>query len=305
MLRLGMMAPFTDGLITSGGFLRDLAGTLEECGVESLWTVEHVAVAERYEPLYPYSDDGRIPGSSGAVPMPDPLETIAFLAGDSRSLRFGTAMIVAPLHSPVVLAKRAATIDRHSDGRLMLGLGIGWQKEEYAAVGVPYQDRGRRLEECVGAMRALWGNGPASYQGRHVSFEGLHSLPRPGGGAVPVVLGGNSDPAVRRAGRIGDGWFPYTITPEDFTRQADLLREAARGAGRAEDAVEITVWPGSCDRERAGDPSWVQGFVDAGATRLVIAPRIRGADGLSGPRGLDAVREQIDRYRAEVWEKLS
>ncbi|MEV6704076.1 LLM class F420-dependent oxidoreductase, partial [Streptomyces sp. NPDC051453] len=238
MLRLGMMAPFTDGLITSGGFLRDLAGTLEECGVESLWTVEHVAVAERYEPLYPYSNDGRIPGSSGAVPMPDPLETIAFLAGASSSLRFGTAMIVAPLHSPVVLAKRAATIDRHSDGRLMLGLGIGWQKEEYAAVGVPYSDRGRRLEECVGAMRALWGSGPASYQGRHVSFDGLHSLPRPAGGAVPVVLGGNSDPAVRRAGRIGDGWFPYTITPEDFARQAGLLREAACGEGRPQDAVE-------------------------------------------------------------------
>ncbi|MFF1569254.1 LLM class F420-dependent oxidoreductase [Streptomyces sp. NPDC058293] len=305
MLRLGMMAPFTDGLITSGGFLRDLAGTLEECGVESLWTVEHVAVAERYEPLYPYSDDGRIPGSSGAVPMPDPLETIAFLAGSSSSLRFGTAMIVAPLHSPVVLAKRAATIDRHSGGRLMLGLGIGWQKEEYAAVGVPYKDRGQRLEECVGAMRALWRSGPASYQGRHVSFEGLHSLPRPAGGAVTVVLGGNSDPAVRRAGRIGDGWFPYTITPEDFGRQADLLREAARGEGRPEDAVEITVWPGSCDRERAADPSWVRGFVDAGATRLVIAPRVRGSDGISGPRGLDALREQIGRYWAEVLEKLS
>lgn len=122
---------------------------------------------------------------------------------------------------------------------------------------------------------------------------------------MPVVLGGNSDPAVRRAGRIGDGWFPYTITPEDFARQAGLLREAARGEGRPQDAVEITVWPGSCDRERAGDPSWVRGFVDAGATRLVIAPHIRGSDGLSGPRGLDALREQIDRYRAEVLEKLS
>ncbi|MBD0423958.1 LLM class F420-dependent oxidoreductase [Streptomyces sp. TRM S81-3] len=305
MLRLGMMAPFSDGLITSGGFLRDLAGTLEESGVESLWTVEHVAVADRYEPRYPYSSDGRIPGSSGSVPMPDPLETIAFLAGASNTLRFGTAMIVAPLHSPVVLAKRAATIDRHSGGRLVLGLGIGWQKEEYAAVGVPYRDRGRRLEECVGAMRALWADGPASYQGRHVSFDGLHSLPRPGSGSVPVVLGGNSDPAVRRAGRIGDGWFPYTIGPEDFARQAGLMRRAAREAGRDEDAVEITVWPGSRDRDRESDPSWVRGFTDAGATRLVIAPRIRGADGLLGPRGLGALRDRIDRYRCEVLEKLS
>ncbi|MGW0994366.1 LLM class F420-dependent oxidoreductase [Streptomyces sp. NPDC002520] len=305
MLKLGMMAPFTDGLITSGGFLRDLAGTLEECGVESLWTVEHVAVADGYEPRYPYADDGRIPGSSGSVPMPDPLETIAFLAGACTTLRFGTAMMVAPLHSPVVLAKRAATIDRHSGGRLMLGLGIGWQKEEYEAVGVPYRDRGRRLEECVEAMRALWADAPASYAGRHVSFTALRSLPQPGAGAVPVVLGGNSDPAVQRAGRVGDGWFPYTIGPEDFARQAELMRAAARGAGRAEDAVEITVWPGSRDRDREGDPSWVRGFTDAGATRLVIAPRIRGTDGITGPRGLAALREQVDRYRAEVLEKLS
>ncbi|MDI3408766.1 TIGR03619 family F420-dependent LLM class oxidoreductase [Streptomyces cavernicola] len=305
MIRLGMMAPFADGLITSGGFLRDLAGTLEECGVESLWTVEHVAVAESYEPLYPYAADGRIPGSSGAVPMPDPLETIAFIAGSCDTLRFGTAMMVAPLHSPVVLAKRAATLDRLTGGRLLLGLGIGWQKEEYAAVGVPYRDRGRRLEEGIGAMRALWSSSPASYTGVHCSFEDLHSLPRPASGAVPVVLGGNSDPAVRRAGRIGDGWFPYTITPEDFARQADLLRDCARRAGRAEDSVEITVWPGSCSPERADDPSWVGRYVAAGAGRLVLSPRIGGADGLAGPRGLDALREQIDRYRSEVLEKLS
>ncbi|OLZ64067.1 hypothetical protein AV521_36615 [Streptomyces sp. IMTB 2501] len=201
----------------------------------------------------------------------------------------------------MVLAKRAATIDRHSGGWLPLGLGIGWQKEEYAAVGVPYRDRGRRLGECVGAMRALWAGGPASYQGRHISFDGLRSLPGPESEVVPVVLGGDSDPAVRRAGRIGDGWFPYTIGPEDFSRQAGLLREA----GRTEDAVEITVWTGSFDRARESDPSWVRGFTEAGATRLVIAPRIRGANGLSGPRGLAALRDQADRYRATVLEKLS
>ncbi|GAA4986637.1 LLM class F420-dependent oxidoreductase [Yinghuangia aomiensis] len=304
MVKLGMMAPFADGLVTSGGFLRDLAGTLEECGVESVWTVEHVVIAEEYEPLYPYSASGRTPSGGTHVPMPDPLETIAFLAGASRTLRFGTAMVVAPLHSPVVLAKRAATIDRHSDGRLMLGLGIGWQKEEYAAVGASYSDRGRRLEECVGAMRALWADAPASYSGKHVSFERLNSLPRPESGAVPVVLGGNSDPAVRRAGRIGDGWFPYTITAEDFATQADLLRASAADAGRDAADVEITAWPGSCDREREHDPAWVRQFVEHGASRLVIAPRIAGDDGLLGPRGLDALRDQIARYRDEVLEKL-
>jgi len=300
-IRLGVMAPFADGLITSGGFLRDFAGTLEECGVESVWTVEHVVVAEDYEPLYPYSDSGRTPSAAGVVPMPDPLETIAFLAGATRTLRFGTAMVVAPLHSPVVLAKRVATIDRHSDGRLMLGLGIGWQKEEYAAVGAAYSQRGARLEECVEAMRELWANAPATYRGRFTSFERVHCLPRPESGTVPIVLGGNSEPAVRRAGRTGDGWFPYTITAEDFEERAALLRSSAVEAGRAEDAVEITAWPGSCDREAQHDPAWVRRFTEAGATRLVFA--LNPAE-LAGPRGLDVLRERIAQYRENVADKL-
>jgi len=300
-IRLGVMAPFADGLITSGGFLRDFAGTLEECGVESVWTVEHVVVAEDYEPLYPYSDSGRTPSAAGVVPMPDPLETIAFLAGATRTLRFGTAMVVAPLHSPVVLAKRVATIDRHSDGRLMLGLGIGWQKEEYAAVGAAYSQRGARLEECVEAMRELWANAPATYRGRFTSFERVHCLPRPESGRVPIVLGGNSEPAVRRAGRTGDGWFPYTITAEDFEERAALLRSSAVEAGRAEDAVEITAWPGSCDREAQHDPAWVRRFTEAGATRLVFA--LNPAE-LAGPRGLDVLRERIAQYRENVADKL-
>jgi probable F420-dependent oxidoreductase len=301
LTKLGVMAPFADGLITSGGFLRDFAGTLEDCGVESVWTVEHVVVAEDYEPRYPYSQSGRTPSAAGVVPMPDPLETIAFLAGASRTLRFGTAMVVAPLHSPVVLAKRVATIDRHSDGRLMLGLGIGWQKEEYAAVGATFAERGARLEECVGAMRALWAEAPATFRGRFTSFERVHCLPRPLSGAVPVILGGNSEPAVRRAGRIADGWFPYTITPEEFAERAELLRACAQAAGRAEDAVEITAWPGSCDRERQHDVSWVRRFTDAGATRLVFAPN---PTELAGPRGLDVLRERIEQYRESVLDKL-
>jgi probable F420-dependent oxidoreductase len=301
-IRLGMIAPFAEGLITSGSFLRELAGTLEECGVESLWTVEHVVFAEDYEPLYPYSESGRTPSAAGVVPMPDPLETIAFLAGASTTLRFGTAMVVAPLHSPVVLAKRAATIDRQSDGRFMLGLGIGWQKEEYAAVGAPFTDRGRRLDDCIGAMRALWADAPATFHGTYVSFDRLHSLPRPANGSVPIILGGNSEPAVRRAGRSGDGWFPYTITPDDFAVAADALRRSAAAAGREEDAVEITAWPGSCDRDRENDPAFVHRYAAAGATRLVLGPPPAGE--LLGPGGLDRLREYVDRYRQDVLAKL-
>ncbi|MEV5826984.1 TIGR03619 family F420-dependent LLM class oxidoreductase [Spirillospora sp. NPDC052242] len=233
------------------------------------------------------------------MPMPDPLDTIAYMAGGSDALRFGTAMVVAPLHSPVVLAKRAATIDLLSGGRLMLGLGIGWQKEEYAAVGVPYARRGARLDECIAAMRALWGESPASHAGEFVAFDRVHCLPRPASGSVPIVLGGNSEPAVRRAGRVGDGWFPYTIGPAEFAERAGLLRAAS--AGRP---VEITAWPGSHAPDRETDPAFVRRYVEAGATRIVIGPRVGGPDGVLGPRGLGALREQIARYRETVLEKL-
>lgn len=298
MVKIGMLAPIGTDLATDGAFLRDYAGTLEAGGVDSVWTVEHVVIADGYEPLYPYSDDGRIPFSGGNVPMPDPLETLAFLSACSSTLLLGTAVVVAPLHSPAILAKRASTLARLSDGRLRLGLGIGWQREEYATVGVPYSDRGRRLEECVEAMRALWAVPSASYEGRYWSFSNVSCNPRPRDGTVPIVLGGNTDPAVRRAGRIADGWFPYTISPDDFASQVELLRTTSRDAGRDPSSIEITVWPGSYDFTADRDAAFVRAYVEAGADRLIFASPFRG-DG-----DLTPLRDDITRYYDEVVARL-
>jgi probable F420-dependent oxidoreductase len=295
---MGVMAPFVDGLITSGDFLREYVATLDACGVESVWTVEHVIVADEYEPLYPYSADGRMPTRSGVVPMPDPLELLAFFAAASTRLRLGTAVVVAPLHSPAVLAKRASTIDTISGGRLMLGLGIGWQKEEYAAVGVPYRDRGRRLEECMLAMRALWADRPATYQGRYVSFDRVHSVPGPAAAAIPIVLGGHSDAAVERTGRLADGWLPFTISPDDYAAQVEVIRKVTVEAGRPPDAVELSAWPGSADPSADLDLRWARQYVDAGATRLLMRPNI------DRPDQLPQLRQQLERYRREIIDRL-
>jgi probable F420-dependent oxidoreductase len=297
-VKLGVMAPFVDGLITSGDFLREYAATLEDCGVESVFTVEHVVVAEEYELLYPYNAEGRMGGPKGGATMPDPLELLAFLAAASTTLTLGTAVVVAPLHNPAVLAKRCATIDRISGGRLMLGLGIGWQKEEYAACGVPYRDRGARMEECVVAMRALWADHPATHHGRYFSFDRVHSLPSPTNGAIPIVFGGNSDAAVRRTGRMGDGWLPFTISAEDFAVQADLIRTVAAESGRNPGAVELSAWPGSADQSSELDLDWVRRFVDAGATRLLTRATI------TRPDQLPLLREQIERYREAIIDRL-
>ncbi|MGW4241648.1 LLM class F420-dependent oxidoreductase [Nocardia sp. NPDC004722] len=300
-MRIGMLMPYLDGLVTDGGFLREFATAAEECGLDSIWTVEHVVVAENYEPLYPYSPDGKMPGGDLGVPMTDPLETLAFLAAASSTLKLGTAMVVAPLHSPVVLAKRAATLDRQSDGRLLLGLGIGWQKEEYAAIGVPFEERGARLDDCIGVMRALWTQSPASYQGKHLSFERQFCLPQPER-SIPIVLGGNSAPAVRRAAKVGDGWFPYTISSADFARGADKIREIGAAAGRSEDAVEMTIWPGSFDFTREFDPEYVRPYVTAGASRIVLTPPMFGPESLLN--GVENLAGYVDRYRNEVEAKL-
>ena len=175
----------------------------EEFDVESVWAVEHVVVAEDYEPRYPYSPDGRMPGRPGTV-MPDPLEWLTYFAAVTETVRLGTSVMVLPLHSPAVLAKRVATLDCLSRGRaMMLGVGIGWQVEEYAAVGVPYDDRGPRLEEYVDAMRELWREDVATYHGLYVDFERVSSLPKPAQpDGVPIVIGGSSRVAARR-GRAG------------------------------------------------------------------------------------------------------
>ncbi|GAB0103790.1 LLM class F420-dependent oxidoreductase [Nocardia sp. JMUB6875] len=300
-MRIGMLMPYLDGLVTDGGFLREFAAAAEECGLDSIWTVEHVVVAENYEPLYPYSPDGKMPGGDLGVPMTDPLETLAFVAAASSTLKLGTAMVVAPLHSPVVLAKRAATIDRQSGGRLLLGLGIGWQKEEYAAIGVPFEDRGGRLDDCIGAMRALWTESPATFLGKHVSFDKQFCLPQPER-SIPIVLGGNSAPAVRRAAKVGDGWFPYTISAEDFARGADKIREIGAAAGRSEDAVEMTIWPGSFDFMREFEADYVRPYVTAGASRIVLTPPMFGPESLLN--GVENLATYVDRYRNEVEAKL-
>ncbi len=299
---IGVLLPLAPGQVTSGDFLREWVAVVEECEVESVWGVEHVVLAHDYDPKYPYSDSGQIPSGSGAAaggrPMPDPLDTLAYVAAVSERVKLGTSVVIAPLHSPAVLAKRVSTIDNLSGGRMILGLGIGWQREEYEAVGVPFRQRGARLEECIGAMRALWTDAPATFHGDHVAFERVYSSPRPARGSVPIVLGGNSQPAVERAGRIGDGWYPYTIGPDELEASAARLREVAAEAGRDPEAVEITVWPGSHDYASEHDVEYVRRFVGAGARRLLITPQV-GRD-----QGFASLRDQILRYREQVLEKL-
>ncbi|MBY0329849.1 MAG: LLM class F420-dependent oxidoreductase [Acetobacteraceae bacterium] len=215
-----------------------LARLAEAAGFDSVLAVDHVVLPDSYESTYPYSATGRLPGDRTAV-LPDPLIWMAFAAAATTRLRLMTGVIILPLRDPLVLAKQVATLDAMSGGRIELGIGVGWLREEFEALGIPFAERGRRADEYVAAMRALWREDGASYEGRHVRFAGVSSNPKPVRGAVPIIVGGHSEAAARRAGRLGDGFFPSVGAQVDTMPLLDLVRRAAEDAGRDPAAIEM------------------------------------------------------------------
>jgi probable F420-dependent oxidoreductase len=279
-VRLGLLPPFSADTVGNPAYLKALVQGIEAAGAESFWAVEHILVAEDYEPRYPYSADGRMPGG-GAALMPDPLQILAFAGAHTERLRLGTSVVVATQHPALILAKAVATLDVMSSGRVELGVGMGWQIEEYRAVNVPYEGKGRRLDETIDAMRACWAPNPVSYQGTTVGFERVNVDPKPAqAGGVPIVIGGSSDAAARRAGVRGDGWFPYVVGPDDVAKGIETIRRTATAAGRDPASIEITVWPGSWDYTRGTDPVLLRELAAVGVDRIVFTAFEAGSTSL-------------------------
>src|SRR5438874_1043474 len=227
------------GRYASGPAAVELAQAAEAAGFDSIWTVEHVVVPHGYQSRYPYSESGRMGSGLEDYPIPDPLIWLAYVASATRTIKLGTAILILPQRNPVVTAKAVATLDHLAGaGRVLLGIGVGWLAEEFATLGVPFADRGARTDEYVAAMRALWGQERASFTGRFVTFKDVFCRPRPAAGRIPIVVGGDTVAAARRAGRLGDGYFPARGAPAELF---DEMRRAAVAAGRDPSGIEITV----------------------------------------------------------------
>lgn len=209
----------------------------EAAGFESLWTVEHVLVPESYESEYPYDKSGKMPGD-GSGPIPDPLIWLTYVAAQTTKIKLATGILIVPQRNPGVLAKEVATLDSLSGGRLLLGIGVGWLEEEFDALGVPWPARGKRTDEYIDVMRKLWAGDVVSHKGEFVNFENMYSKPSPVNGSVPIIVGGHSKAAARRAGRLGDGFFPGA---GDIPELVDIVRQTAADAGRDPEAIEITA----------------------------------------------------------------
>ncbi len=214
--------------------LKSLVQTLDALGYASLWMPEHVVAfpTERYQSKYPYSADGAVPWR-GDLSLHDPLFVAAAAAQHSERLRFGSGIVILPQRPPLLTAKELMTLDHLSAGRFEFGVGAGWSSEEYAALGVDFARRGARFDDYLRALRAAWGVQPASYEGEFISFEDVVLLPEPfTPGGPKLLIGGSSPAALRRAARLGDGWFGHW--PEGANPAAELhaLHECLDAADR-------------------------------------------------------------------------
>ena len=214
----------------------------EALGYESVWTAEHVIIPKQYDSVYPYNPDGKLPFKPDA-PIIDPLVALTFIAAATKKIRLGTGVNILPQMSPLYLAKWVSSIDHLSQGRLMLGLGIGWLREEFAAIGVPFERRGKRSNEYLEALKAVWTGEEVNYQGEFINWQGFSMRPKPAQpGGVPLVNGGISQPAIRRTVKYGDGWYVIGKDPDDYRTHMQALAEECERQGRDISELEITAY---------------------------------------------------------------
>jgi probable F420-dependent oxidoreductase len=242
-MRIGVKVPNSGPLPERLG-IGPMAAALESAGFESLWVSDHVVLPSEIGSRYPFADDGRATWATD-TPYFDALIALALIAEATERATIGTAVLVLPLRAPVVFAKQAASIDVASGGRLRLGVGAGWLEEEFDALDVPFTGRGKRLDEWIELSRECWTGTPAPFVSELYRLPaGVLCLPRPVH-RIPFLIGGHSPAALRRAGRIGDGWLAQqslpTLDPDELAGAIAVMRAAAGEAGRDDGALEVVL----------------------------------------------------------------
>lgn len=285
-IALGLLPPYRLNVASDPAWMATFARHADEVGFESLLTVEHVVVPVGYSSRYPYSDTGRMPLPEDCE-LPDPLDLLAWLAARTERIRLGTGVLVLPEHHPLHLAKRCATIDRLSGGRLFLGVGVGWLREEVAALGIDPAERGSRTDEAIEALRLIWRDETPSFAGHHYAFHAVRSHPKPVQPTIPILVGGHSAPAARRAGRLGDGFFPLGLAGAALDERWRQVQAAATEAGRDPASVSLTLGG------LLGDDRAITDAIARDAERVVLSTRTDDLDGLR--HEMDAAVTLADR----------
>ncbi|HCU90419.1 MAG TPA: LLM class F420-dependent oxidoreductase [Gammaproteobacteria bacterium] len=266
----------------------ELVQAAEVTGFDSVWTVEHTVIPAGYDSSYPYAASGKMAGGVDDIALPDPLIWMAYVASSTTTIKFATGIVILPQHNPVVVAKQVATLDYLTSGRVLFGVGVGWLKEEFEALGVPFERRGERADEYIEAIQTLWTQDKPSYSGEFVNFEEAYCRPQPFQKSIPIIIGGQTKAAARRAGRLADGFFPGRDLPVDLIEEA---RAAAVGNGREAGAIEITV-------SMPSDTTLLVDYARFGVSRVLVpVTGLTGLDsGVQNPGDVLKWKDTIARY---------
>ncbi len=285
---VGVFVPLGNGNATPE-ILRAVGRGVEERGFESIWLPEHVVLFDDYESQYPYSPDGRFPGE-GDTGMLEPLTGLTYLAAVTDRVRLGTAICLVPQRNPVYTAKAVTDLDSMSGGRVEFGVGVGWLREEFEAVAMPFEHRGQRADEHLAVMKALWTDDVSEFHGELYDLPPCRMYPKPVQTPHPPIhVGGESDAAMRRVARLGQGWFSFNRLPGDLAEPLGRLDAILAEHDRSRDSVVVTV----CPYFNPVDAAAVEAYAAAGVDRLVV---------LCLAFDVDTLEAQLDGLVAEVLE---
>ncbi len=289
-MKIGIRIPGA-GPKASPEAIRQTARWAEELGFHSVWVSDHVALPDPDDVVspFPYGDAGKWPYAADSVWI-DPLLVLGLAASVAPSVLLGTSVLVAPLRHPVLLAKQVASLDYLSGGRVMLGIGAGWMREEFELMGVPFRLRGARTAEMVEVMRALWSGQRVVHRGPLYQVDGYTMCPRPSRGTVPIVWGGHSEHALERVASCGDGWHPTQLSLDQLAAGIKRLRGLCGKHGRRFDSLEIVVRPAPV---YGLDADIHARHRELGVTHMVIDPPLDGAGD-----DLSAFRAELERVAA-------
>ncbi len=224
--------------------IRPFALAVEAAGFDSLWVFDHVVLQKNQESQYPYSADGKM-GFPPTMDFLEPLTLLTYLAGITATVQLGTSVLVAPMRQPVLHAKILATMDRLSNGRVILGAGVGWWKEEFEVLGVPFERRGKRMDEYLQLLRALWTEEWVNFTGEFYQCVDWTCNPKPVHGTIPIWLGGESRQQLERAGRYADGWHATAKSMATLGQDFAVVQQAAEKAGRDPGSLSLSIESGA------------------------------------------------------------
>jgi len=264
-VEIGLFTPLGNGN-AQGPLLRRLGVEAEARDFESIWVAEHVVMFDEYASQYPYAADGRFPGG-GDTGLLEPLTALAYLAAVTDRIRLGTGICLVPQRNPVYTAKQVVDVDNLSGGRVDFGIGIGWLKEEFDVLNMPFAKRGAITDDFLAVMKVLWQDEVSEFHGEHYDLPACRLYPKPlQTPHPPIHVGGESDAALRRVAAHGQGWYSFNRLPHDLDEPLVRLDEMLAAQGRVRGDVQITV----CPYFNPVTPELIAAYADRGVDRLVL-----------------------------------